>query len=487
MKIIQNENILYETHGSCRAFDISLSALKTAVKAIDPSILIKKSVQINDNNILTINDVKGTKYFFNLNNYETFHIFGAGKATAKMTKTLMEILNLKFSSGAITIPYHEKVLPYNLLITEAGHPIPDNNSINGTKKIIKLLKKINTKSLVFILISGGASSLMCLPADKLSLTSKQEITKLLLKSGASIHEINTVRKHLSKIKGGKLPGYLTNKGHIITLILSDVVGDDIDIIGSGPTVRDSTTFANAIGILKKYNLWNLIDKNNFHNLLDIKEVLQDGLRDSPQIKSNIIKNSCNNITNTIIGNNEIACKSAMMELIKNGINTKYLGSNINLEAKDFGRQLVQLLVQSHSEFLRETKPSNESFAYVLGGETVVNLSLNDYTNKSKIGIGGRNQETIVSSINYLKNIKGLKDFTIISFATDGIDGNSEFAGGLVTPVTINTIKEKKIDIEKYLISHDTTSLLKKIKSYILTGRTGTNVNDIAIICNIKES
>ena len=124
---------------------------------------------------------------------------------------------------------------------------------------------------------------------------------------------------------------------------------------------------------------------------------------------------------------------------------------------------------------------------MLGGETVFNLSLNDYTKKSKIGIGGRNQETIVSSINYLKNIKGLKDFTIISFATDGIDGNSEFAGGLVTPVTINTIKEKKIDIEKYLISHDTTSLLKKIKSYILTGRTGTNVNDIAIICNIKES
>ncbi len=485
MQIIQNEKILYETHGSCRSFDISLSALKTAVKSIDPSILIKKSIQINDNK-LVINDVKGIKYFFNLNNYETFHIFGAGKATARMTKTLMEILNLKFTSGAITIPYHEKVLPYNLLVTEAGHPIPDKNSIKGTKNILKLLKKIKTKSLVFVLISGGASSLMCLPADKLSLTSKQEITKLLLKSGASIHEINTVRKHLSKIKGGKLPEYLTNKGHIITLILSDVVGDDIDIIGSGPTVRDSTTFANAIDILKKYNLWDLNDKNNLQNLLNVKKVLQDGLKDSPEIKSNIRQNSCNNITNIIIGNNEIACKNAMGELIRNGIKTKYLGSDITLEAKDFGRQLAELLVSSHSEFLNEIKFSKGSFAYVIGGETVVNLSLNEHTRKSKIGIGGRNQETIVSSINYLKNFNGLKDFTIISFATDGIDGNSEFAGGLVTPITINTIKEKKIDIKKYLISHDTTNLLKKIKSHILTGRTGTNVNDIAIICNIRN-
>ncbi|HEX5186392.1 MAG TPA: DUF4147 domain-containing protein [Nitrososphaeraceae archaeon] len=487
MKIIQNEKILYETHGSCSSFDISLSALKTAIKAIDPSILIKNSIQITDNNQLIINDVKGNKYFFNLNNYETFHLFGAGKATARMTKTLMEILNLKFSSGAITIPYHEKVLPYNLLVTEAGHPIPDNNSINGTKIIIKLLKKIKTKSLVFVIISGGASSLMCMPVDKLSLTSKQEITKLLLKSGASIHEINTVRKHLSKIKGGKLPGYLTRKGHIITLILSDVVGDDIDIIGSAPTVRDFTTFADAINILKKYKLWDLNNKNNFQNLFDIKKVLQDGLRDSPEINSNISKNSCNNITNIIIGNNEIACKSAVKELIKNGIKTKYLGSNVNLEAKNFGRQLAQLLVSSHSE-LNENRLSDESFAYVLGGETVVNLSaVNDHTNKMKIGIGGRNQETIVSSINYLKDLDGLNNFTIISFATDGIDGNSKFAGGLVTPITINTIKEKKIDIKKYLISHDTSNLLKKIKSHILTGRTGTNVNDIAIICNIKES
>ena len=217
MQIIQNEKTLYQYHGQYKSFRISLSALKEAINAVDPSFLIKKAIEIKNNKEIVITDVNGIKSIFNLNDYESFHIVGAGKATARMAKTLMEILNLEFSSGAIIIPYHEKVIPDKLIVIEAGHPIPDQNSIIGTKTIIDLLEKIVTKSLVFVLISGGASSLMCQPLDNLSLTAKQVITQQLLKSGASIHEINIVRKHLSKIKGGQLPKYLRNR-HIITLI-----------------------------------------------------------------------------------------------------------------------------------------------------------------------------------------------------------------------------------------------------------------------------
>jgi hydroxypyruvate reductase/glycerate 2-kinase len=485
MKIIQNEEALYKYHSQFNSFNISLSALKEAINVVDPSILIKKAIDIKNNNEIVVKDVNDVKYFFNLQEYETFHIFGAGKATARMAKSLMETLNLEFSSGAITIPYNEKVIPDKLIVIEAGHPIPDQNSINGTKTMIDLLKKIQTKSLVFVLISGGASSLMCQPLDNVQLKSKQAITKLLLKSGASIHEINTVRKHLSKIKGGQLPKYLDQKGHVITLILSDVIGDDLTVIGSGPTVGDNSTFTNAIEILKKYNIWNIDDKNAL-DILNIKKVLQDGkrgiLEETPRVEDKIYKR----VSNIIIGNNEIACKRAMNELLKFGIKTKYLGSNFNSEAKVFGKELADLLISSHLRSLNNINFSNESFAYVLGGETVVNLNLNDNYKNREIGTGGRNQESIVSSINYLQSCKRLEDFTIICCGTDGIDGNSNAAGGLVSPLTLNTIDRKKIDINSYLNSHDSGTLLKKIRSQIITGRTGTNVNDIAIICNVKK-
>ena len=484
MQIIRNEKTLYQYHGQFNSFNISLSALKEAIKAVDPSVLIKKAINIKNKKEIVITDVNGIKYFFNLNDYEFFHIIGAGKATARMAKSLMQTLNVDFSSGAIIIPYNEKVIPDKLIIIEAGHPIPDENSINGTKTIIDLLKKIQFKSLVFVLISGGASSLMCYPLDNLSLTSKQLITKLLLKSGASIHEINTVRKHLSKIKGGQLAKYLNEKGHIITLIISDVIGDDLNVIGSGPTVGDSSTFANSIDILKKYNIWNLNDDKNAKDMLNVRKVLQDGkkgiLEETPKKENKIYKR----VNNIIIGNNEIACKRAMNEMLKFGINTKYLGSNVNIEAKVFGKQLTELLISSSIKSFNNINFSNGSFAYVLGGETVVNLNFHNNSKKSEIGIGGRNQETIVSSLNYLQNFKNKEDFTIICCGTDGIDGNSESAGGLISPFTLYTIDKKKIDINKYLTSHDSGTLLRKIRSDIITGRTGTNVNDIAIICNV---
>jgi glycerate-2-kinase len=458
-----------------------MSALKKAMKSVDPVVLINRAINVKDNKLLVVRDVNEVKYNFDLKDYESFHIFGAGKATARMAKSLMDTLNIEISSGAITIPYNEKVLPDKLIVIEAGHPIPDENSVRGTKQIIDLLKKIQSKSLVFVLISGGSSSLLCYPLDGVELKSKQEITKLLLKCGASINEINTVRKHLSKIKGGRLPKYVNKKAKIITFILSDVVGDDLSIIGSGPTVGDNSTFANSIGILEKYGIWNKNDDEKAIDIINVKKVLEQGnkgfIEDTPSISDKLYEN----VSNILIGNNEIACKSAMKELLNFGIKTRYLGSNITSEAKVFGKKLAELLkLQPTTSFNK--KEGTDSFAYVMGGETVVNLTTNENLNNKVDGKGGRNQEAIVSSINYLQDIQNLDDFTIICCGTDGIDGNSECAGGLVSPSTLDYIKRAKINVNSVLNSHDTETLLKKVKSHIITGRTGTNVNDIAIIC-----
>jgi glycerate-2-kinase len=458
-----------------------MSALKKAMKSVDPVVLINRAINVKDNKLLVVRDVNEVKYNFDLRDYESFHIFGAGKATARMAKSLMDTLNIEISSGAITIPYNEKVLPDKLIVIEAGHPIPDENSVRGTKQIIDLLKKIQSKSLVFVLISGGSSSLLCYPLDGVELKSKQEITKLLLKCGASINEINTVRKHLSKIKGGRLPKYVNKKAKIITFILSDVVGDDLSIIGSGPTVGDNSTFANSIGILEKYGIWNKNDDEKAIDIINVKKVLEQGnkgfIEDTPSISDKLYEN----VSNILIGNNEIACKSAMKELLNFGIKTRYLGSNITSEAKVFGKKLAELLkLQPTTSFNK--KEGTDSFAYVMGGETVVNLTTNENLNNKVDGKGGRNQEAIVSSINYLQDIQNLDDFTIICCGTDGIDGNSECAGGLVSPSTLDYIKRAKINVNSVLNSHDTETLLKKVKSHIITGRTGTNVNDIAIIC-----
>jgi glycerate-2-kinase len=481
MHIIQNEKELFQHHAQFSSFNMSLSALKKAMKSVDPVMLINRAINVKGNKLLVVRDVNDVKYNFDLRDYESFHIFGAGKATARMAKSLMDTLNMEISSGAITIPYNEKVLPDKLIVIEAGHPIPDENSIRGTKQIIDLLKKIQSKSLVFVLISGGSSSLLCYPLDGVELKSKQEITKLLLKCGASINEINTVRKHLSKIKGGRLPKYVNKKAKIITFILSDVVGDDLSIIGSGPTVGDNSTFANSIGILEKYGIWNKNDDEKAIDIINVKKVLEQGnkgfIEDTPSISDKLYEN----VSNILIGNNEIACKSAMKELLNFGIKTRYLGSNITSEAKVFGKKLAELLkLQPTTSFNK--KEGTDSFAYVMGGETVVNLTTNENLNNKVNGKGGRNQEAIVSSINYLQDIQNLDDFTIICCGTDGIDGNSECAGGLVSPSTLDYIKRAKINVNSVLNSHDTETLLKKVKSHIITGRTGTNVNDIAIIC-----
>ena len=344
LKNIKNINELAKFHTDLDLFETSMNALDHVLESVDPENLIKNTLFLNkSSNILHIKDTKKNKIDVKLESFKNIHIFGAGKATARMTKALISIIGKeKLGQSAINIPYNEKIIPKNVSVTEAAHPIPDLNSIKGTKKIIEGLKQVQSGSLVFILISGGASSLLCSPKNGLSLKNKQEINRLLLKSGASIHEINIVRKHLSEVKGGQLLKYIINKNDkniqstvIYSLILSDVVGDDLNIIGSAPTVGDDSKYEDAIQILKKYKIWNL---ENFF-LENVKKILIDGkcgiLEDLPKKSSPVF----NNVHNILIGNNELACNAASI-LMQNNCRVNYLGSHFELEAVDLGKKFL---------------------------------------------------------------------------------------------------------------------------------------------------
>jgi glycerate-2-kinase len=451
-----------------RSLNLTLSVLESAMKFIDPEKLVNRSFKLEGSKLSIIDTQNKTAAAsLDLQEYDSIYLVGAGKGTARMAVAVCNILKGRISGGAINVPYNTNVQIHGISITEAGHPIPDKSGINGTKKIVNILKQTKGSDLVFVLISGGGSALMPLPLDGLTLPNKQKITQAMMSTGASIEEINVVRKHLSKIKGGGLIRFLNNNCKVISLILSDVIGDNLATIASGPTVPDSSTFKDAEKILKKYHLWNSRREENYAAKMLIIKGIRGTIEDTPKPGDKIFQN----VHNIIIGNNSLICEKAIKYLKKRGLRAMNLGSSFNGKAKNFGVFLSKLA----SDFSMSFAP----FALVLGGETTVKLNAEKYN-----GIGGRNQEAILAAAINSK-FGDANDITIVCMGTDGIDGNSNAAGALLTPKTLSIIKRKKINLKKYMYNHDSHSALKKLDSIVITGRTGTNVNDVAIICRLR--
>lgn len=264
---LQNKSKILKNNYS-DSLSLTLDAVEVGLRAVNPVSLMKNSVKLRRNR-LSIIDYNGRKIDFDFRSFESIYLIGAGKATASMADAFIKILNnRKIKEGCITVPYGIKMKNKMCSLTNAAHPIPNSNGVLGTKKIMKLLEKIKKNDLLVMFLSGGASALMPLPLDILTLHEKQNITMKLLSSGATIDEMNIVRKHLSKVKGGKLASIINKKFPVLTLILSDVVEDKIDVIASGPTVPDPTTFKDAKKILVKYKLWSnqkLVSKNEGPN------------------------------------------------------------------------------------------------------------------------------------------------------------------------------------------------------------------------------
>ena len=466
---ITNRLDLEKKNRTFGSVSVVLSALENCMKYVDPKLLLDKALSLNGN-ALRVTDVFGQFKELDLEGFSSIYTVGAGKAASRMAQAVCQRLGKRIAAGAINVPYQTRTEVSRITMTKAGHPSPDQSGIMGTKKIINVLNKSSDRDLVIVLLSGGASSLMPLPRGELTLKQKKTVIGMLMSAGASVHELNIVRKHLSMIKGGQMLQFVKKHTTIISLIISDVVGDDLEIVASGPTFHDSSTYNDAANILKKYNLWN--KRTNASEIT--KGIITQGING---VLSETLKpgdDHFENVHNFLIGNNTILCKRVVQFLKKKyKINASYLGSTFDGEAKSFGKNLAKL------SSYRTPSRGGLPFAFVMGGETVVRLN-----QRKRNGIGGRNQEAVLSALMH-SNFGKTQDVTIACIGTDGIDGNSEAAGALITPHTSSLVKKRKINLNKYLYSHDSFSILDALNSTIRTGLTETNVNDIALVCRLR--
>lgn len=443
---------------------LALGAVRHAIRAVDPARLVKSSLKLR-NGQLSVQDIKNQRTIIDLNSFDHIYLIGAGKATVRMARALRQIIGNKVSEGAITVPYGTNENVEDIFITHASHPIPDASGVKGTKKMIEILQKTTPADLVIVLVSGGGSSLMPLPSKNLSLKEKQAVTSSLILSGASIEEVNAVRKHLSRIKGGQLLRYMNKECRLVSLVISDVINDKLSVIASGPTCPDPSTYEDAARVLRKYGLWN-------KQYEEVKNVIVQGLRrcqtETPKAGDPIFQR----VTNLLIGNNGVACTAAEKYLKRRRVEAQTLGTAFGGMAWRFGGKLAILA--------KDLMGKNRSFAFVLGGETVVKIErMNNY------GVGGRNQEAVLVAAINLQDFYTEQDITIVCVGTDGIDGNSEAAGAFLNPQVMSNIKRRNLDARYFLRTHNSYCFFKQLNSLVITGRTGTNVNDISIVCKIR--
>src|SRR5215216_7096768 len=313
---------------------LALGSVRHAIRAVDPARLIKSSLKLRDGR-LSVHGIKHQRINIDLRSFDHIYLIGAGKATAGMAHELRQIIGDKISGGAITVPYGTNENVEHIFVTHASHPIPDVSGVKGTKKMIEILRKTTPADLVIVLISGGGSSLMPLPSENLSLKEKQAITSSLILSGASIEEVNAVRKHLSRIKGGQLIRYKNKECQLVSLIISDVINDELSVIASGPTCPDPSTYKDAARVLKRYGLWNKQHR-------DAKNVIVQGLRrceaETPKPGNPIFQR----VINLVIGNNSIACTAARKYLKRQRVEAHTLGTAFDGEARHFGGELAIL-------------------------------------------------------------------------------------------------------------------------------------------------
>ncbi|MFH1447356.1 MAG: DUF4147 domain-containing protein [Candidatus Micrarchaeota archaeon] len=419
MSLITNRKALEK--GS-QARSIMLDALEAALEASSPRKLMQEAA-------------KG----LNLSKFERTYVIGAGKAGAGMAIAAEGLFNI--SEGVVCVPKGTGAKAKHIEFIEAGHPFPNEGSVEGAQKILALSKKVKEEDVVICLISGGGSALLCLPREGLSLKQKSDATEFLMKAGADINELNTVRKHLSGIKGGWLANAFSHCT-LHSLIISDVVGDRLDAIASGPTIPDATTFSDAKRVMERYGA--------SERFPEIAEFISKGITGEVSETPKPGSPAFEKCRAKVIGSNGTALQAASSVLKKRGIEHELL-ENVTGEARDVGKELAGKLLNGIS--------------FVAGGETTVRVTGN--------GQGGRNQELALSCALQLSGKEGV----LASMGTDGIDGNSPSAGALVDGTTASK------QAEVYLKRNDSYTYLLSKGDAILTGLTGTNVNDVTIgIC-----
>jgi glycerate-2-kinase len=431
----------------------ALDILEVAVKAVDPYNAVIQNLTVNGT-IITLGN-----FHWDLNDFQEIYVIGGGKACGAMAHAIEDLFGDRITSGVINVLQGTESL-YKLKrisLIGASHPIPNENGVQGVKRMTSLLENLESSALIIVLISGGGSSLLTNPAEDVDLQDIKDVTNRLLMSGVTIDEFNTVRKHLSSIKGG----LLAKKAYpatVISLILSDVVGDSLDTIASGPTAPDKTTYYDAKEILEKYYLW---DKLPVRAKNYLEKGISEEISDTPKKDDPIFKK----VTNFVIGSNVVASTAAVKRARTLGYNTELVSTEIVGEARNVGVSFAKLAKKlANKEHI--VKPPA---ALVLGGETTVTVTGD--------GIGGRNMEVALSASIVIDGLNLL----MATLATDGIDGPTKSAGAIIDGYTIRRAQELTLDPIKSLKNNDSYNFFHRLGDVIITGPTGTNVNDISII------
>lgn len=385
-------------------------------------------------------------------------IIGFGKASCPMAKAVEDDFIDIIHAGAVVTKYgHTNNAPQKILVFEGGHPVPDENGVKGTRHIMQLLNDTDKNTLLVCLISGGGSALLVSPYEGLSLEEKQKTTQLLLASGATIHELNTVRKHISAVKGGRLAEH-AYPARIISLILSDVIGDDLDVIASGPTAPDNSTYQDAMAVLEKYRI---DDKIPPAVLQVIHKGISGIIPETPKEKEEFFIS----VDNMIIGSNRIALQAAKARAESLGFETHIISDAVSGEARDVARWLAQKAIETKIQASQKNP-----VCLISGGETTVTVKGN--------GLGGRNMEFALSFALEIEDTDGI---TLISAGTDGTDGPTDAAGAIVDGNTISEARTAGLDPAVYLENNDSYHFFKKTGGLLITGPTGTNVMDLQIV------
>lgn len=431
-----------------KARKIVVELVDGVIKNVDPYLAVKRNVKIEGKKL------KVKKHVFSLSEIERVLVIGGGKASVRMAEALEELLGEKITDGIIVAPKRRPLR--KIEVVEAGHPIPTLDGIKGTEKMLSLLEQVNEKDLVFCLLSGGGSALICLPPADLTLEDLRETTDLLLKSGATIHEINIVRKHLSQVKGGQLAAK-AQPARVISLIISDVLGNRIDTIASGPTSPDPSTYADALRVLEKYGI---LKKVPNRVLTHLRKGAGGRIPETPKPNDPLFKN----VINSIIADNSDALEAAAKVGKTHRLNVHIFSENMSGEAEKFGKRFADIVKSVAASGVPVKKPA----LLLCGGETTVRVRGE--------GKGGRNQELVLSAA---LRIGGL-NAVIASFGTDGIDGPTDAAGAVADGFTLQRAIHLGLNPIAFLERNDSYNFFKQLDDLIITGPTETNVMDVAL-------
>jgi len=435
------------SHGYKELREAGLSIINNALHAVDPYIATKNFIKLH-REILTIGHL-----YFDLSKKENIYILGGGKAVFPVAKALEEILSERIKEGLIIVKKNHYGNLKKIKIKEAAHPIPDKAGFYTAKEIKKIAEKAQEKDLVFWINTGGISALAPLPVFPITLEEKRLVHKLLLSSGANIKEINTVRSHLSEIKGGKLALSIF-PAEIINLIVSDNPGDPLNV---GPTGLDYTTFSEAISVLRRYDLWDKFPESAKDYLQNATPELETP-KDFGKFKSKV--------HSFILVKNSMACIGAIKVAKEIGFNTLFVSSYIEGES----REVAKVHTAIGKEIISTGNPIISPACIVSGGETVVTVRGN--------GLGGSNLEFALAAA---IEIDGIDNIIILSLGTDGTDGPTDAAGAIVDKNTINRARKIGLDPLEYLKQNNSYDFFKKLNDLIITGYTDTNVMDIRLL------